>query len=428
MSTADDQGQTNGPPGTSLGDGTPAEQPGYGPRQEDEVSLLDILLVLARHKTLIVRTVLVFTLLGVTYALLAPEEFTSSSKVVREAQQEGGGLPGGLPGGIGGGALSGLGISLGGAASGLTPQAFPDVLKSREVRLAVVRDTFRFPDTERPMTFVEYVNRPPEMLGQILNYTLLLPWTLKGALGEAISGSPPPAVTTEAGEPVIPSEEEDKALEAISNKVSASVNEETGLMTVSATAGGSVLAADLAQSFVKHLQTRVREIRTEKVRDRLQFVKQRFQRANQELETAEERLAQFLKRNQSLNSPRLQFQRDRLQRQVSFKEQLYSELQSQLTQTRLDLQRRQPVVTVVEEPVPPLKRSAPKRTLIVIFGFFFGAFLSMGGVMTSYVSKINSDEESTKKIGEIKEVFGVKKYKRYVKKIGGWGGVEENRD
>ena len=96
-------------------DGTSeADRPGYGPVREDEVSLLDILLVLARHKTLIVRTVLVFTLLGVTYALLAPEEFTSEARVVREAQQKGGGLPGGLPGGIGGGALSGLGISLGG--------------------------------------------------------------------------------------------------------------------------------------------------------------------------------------------------------------------------------------------------------------------------------------------------------------------------
>jgi len=53
MSTADDQ--TNDP---SPGNGAPdAERPGYGrPPREDEVSLLDILLVLARHKTLIGRT------------------------------------------------------------------------------------------------------------------------------------------------------------------------------------------------------------------------------------------------------------------------------------------------------------------------------------------------------------------------------------
>ena len=279
-----------GTPEPSPGNGTP----GYGPPvREHDVSLLDILLVLARHKTLIVRTVLVFTLLGVTYALLAPEEFTSEARVVREAQSESGGLPSGIPTG----ALSGLGISLGGASSGLTPAAYPDVLQSREVRLSVVRDTFRFPDTEQPMTYVNYLNRPSGSLSTVLDYTLWLPWTLKGTLGSAISGPSAPTGTTDTGEPMIPSEEEDEALKSISNKISASVDEETGLMTISVTVGGPKLAASLAESFLGHFTTRVREIRTEKVRERLQFVEGRFQEVEQELETAEEQLAQFLERN-----------------------------------------------------------------------------------------------------------------------------------
>ncbi len=400
MSTADDQGQTDGPPGTPPGDGAPAEQPGYGPRQEDEVSLLDILLVLARHKTLIVRTVLVFTLLGVTYALLAEEEFTSEARVVREAQQESGGLPSGIPGG----ALSGLGINLGGASSGLTPAAYPSVLQSREVRLAVVRDTFRFPDIGRPMTYVDYVNRPAGPLSSVLDYTLWLPWTLKGMLGQAISGSPAPAGTTDTGAPRIPNEEEDEALKAVGNMISASVDEETGLMTISVTAGGPQIAADLTESFLDHFSTRVREIRTEKVRERLEFVEGRFEEAEQELETAEERLAQFLERNQNPTTATLQFRRDRLQRQVSFKEQLYSELQSQLTQTRLDLQRRQPVVTVVEEPVPPMKRSSPQRTLIVLISLILGGVLGAGGAFArTFVENVEEDGEDKKKIDEVRE-------------------------
>ncbi len=398
MSTADDQGQTDGPPGTPPGDGAPAEQPGYGPRQEDEVSLLDILLVLARHKTLIVRTVLVFTLLGVTYALLASEEFTSEARVVREAQQEGGGLPSGIPGG----ALSGLGISLGGASSGLTPAAYPEVLQSREVRLAVVRDTFRFPAAEAPMTFVEYVNRPAGPLSDVLDYTLWLPWTLKGMFGRAMSESPAPAGTTDTGEPLIPSEEEDRALKAVRNMISASVDEETGLMTISVTAGGPRIAADLTESFLDHFSTRVREIRTEKVRERLQFVEGRFEEAEQELETAEERLAQFLEQNQNPTTATLQFRRDRLQRKVSFKEQLYSELQSQLTQTRLDLQRRQPVVTVVEEPMPPMSRSAPQRTLIVLVALFFGGIVGIGSAFVkAFLDNAEENREEQEKISEI---------------------------
>ena len=402
MSESADQtdGAADAPP---PGNGTPgAERPGYaGPPREDEVSLLDILLVLARHKTLIVRTVLVFTLLGVTYALLASEEYTSSAKVVREAQE---GSGGGLPSGIPGGALSSFGISLGGAASGLTPAAFPEVLQSREVRLAVVRDTFRFPDAEHPMTFVEYVNRPAGPFGTVLDYTLFLPWTLKGVLGRAISGSPAPAGTTETGAPIIPSEEENDALEAISNRVSASVSEENGLMTVQLTAGDARLAAELAQSFVAHLRTRIREIRTEKVQERLQFVDRRFQEAQQELEAAEERLAQFLERNQSLNSPQLQFRRDRLQRQVTFKQQLYSELQSQLTQTRLDLQRHQPVVTIVEQPVPPMEPSAPNRTMIVILNLMLGGFLGIGGAfVNTLLERAEEDTDEQEKLAEIKE-------------------------
>jgi uncharacterized protein involved in exopolysaccharide biosynthesis len=363
------------------------------------VSLLDILLVLARHKTLVVRTVLVFTLLGVTYALLAPEKFTSEARVVREAQQEGGSLPGG----ISAGALSGFGINLGSSASGLTPAAYPDVLQSREVRLAVVRDTFRFPDAEQPMTYVDYVNQPTGPLGTVLDYTLFLPWTLKSALGNAVSGSPAPAGTTDAGKPMIPSEEEDEALKSISDKISASVDEETGLMTISVTAGGPQMASSLAESFLDHFTIRVREIRTEKVRERLEFVGGRFQEAGQELEMAEEQLAQFLERNQNPTTASLQFRRDRLQRQVSFKEQLYSELQSQLTQTRLDLQRRQPVVTVVEEPVPPMERSSPQRTLVVLLNIILGGGIGVvGAFVRAFFSRVN-EEEGQQKLEEIRE-------------------------
>jgi uncharacterized protein involved in exopolysaccharide biosynthesis len=253
------------------------------------------------------------------------------------------------------------------------------------------------------MTYVDYVNRPAGPLSTVLDYTLFLPWTLKGMLGQAISGSPAPAGTTDTGELLIPSEEEDEALKSISEKISASVDQETGLMTISVTAGGPQLTADLAESFLGHFIERVRTIRTEKVRGRLAFVEGRFEEAEQELETAEDRLAQFLERNQNPTTATLRFQRDRLQRQVSFKEQLYSELQSQLTQTRLDLQRRQPVVTVVEKPAPPRKRSAPRRSLVVLLSLVLGSILGAMGAF-GHAFFVNTEEtEKREKIDEIRK-------------------------
>ena len=43
---------------------------------------------------------------------------------------------------------------------------------------------------------------------------------------------------------------------------------------------------------------------------------------------------------------------------------------SQLTQVHFKLQRSEPVTTVVEQPVPPMERSALQRLLILFSGVF----------------------------------------------------------
>ncbi len=401
MSTADDQGQTDGPPDSPSGDGAlESGTAGYGPPREDEVSLLDILLVLARHKTLIVRTVLIFAVLGTTYAVFAPEQYTSTTKVVREGKSKGGGsLPGGLP------SLRGLGINLGGATSGITPAAYPEILTSRAVQLAVARDTFFFPGVDRQMTFVQYVNRPPSLLDRVLAYTLKLPWTLKGMFGKAISGSSRRSVgeKNNGGTPVYPTENEERAMDKVSDMVSPSTDPETGIMSISVTAGSPALAASVAQRFRHHMTERVRTLRTERTRRNLRFIEERFGEAEQELEQAEDRLAKFLERNQQVNSATLRFQRDRIQRQVQFKEELYSELQSQRTQARINLKKRQPVVTVVEEAVPPMSRSAPRRTLLVLLSALLGGILGVASAFgKSYLESTEGKDEG-KKIEEIRE-------------------------
>lgn len=365
------------------------------PYAEDEVSLLDILLVIARHKRLIGRTVLVVAVLGVLYAVLKSPEYTSTAQVVRETQAEGGSLPGGIS------ALRGLGINLGGAASGLTPEAYPDILASREVRLAVVRDTFYFAEADTRMTYVQYMDQPPGVVGTVLKYTLKLPWTLKAALTP--EAPPRPVGTDSTGRPVYPSEAEEEAIEAIAGKVSSSVDQESGLMTINVTAGEPGLAAALAQSFLRHLTERVHTIRTDKARQNVTFIEQRFAEAQSKLRAAEERLAQFMDRNQRINSAQLRTEQERLQRQVTFASDLYSELQTQLTQARIELQRSAPVITTVEAPVPPMERSAPKRTLIVLLSVILGGFLGMGAAfVAAFLDSTEDDAEEREKMDEIR--------------------------
>lgn len=381
MSTEEKESQDKGMETT---DGSPPASPKT--YADSEVTLLDGLLIVARKKKVIVYAVAVFTLLGFLYAVLAPTEYTSTAQVVREAPIDATNLPGGLAA-----ISSGLGLSLGARSSGLTPDAYPLILKSREVRLAVARETYYFPDVERRMSYVDYYNREPGVGYLIWKYTVRLPWTLKKELFPA---PPRSAGTDSSGAIVYPTEEEEEAIEDLLARVSSSVDIESGIMSIRFTAGDPGPAASITHRFLSHLTERVRSIRTSKTRQTLDFVSQRFENAKQELRQAEEELARFTDRNQSINSARLQTERDRLQRQVRFASDLYSDLQKQVTQSRIEVQRSEPVITIVEEPVPPLERSSPKRTILLVMSVILG-FLA--GVVLAFVSYYVDAEAGTDK-------------------------------
>jgi uncharacterized protein involved in exopolysaccharide biosynthesis len=254
--------------------------------------------------------------------------------------------------------LSGLGISLGVASQGgLSKNSYPAVLKSREVRLSVVRDTFRIPSTDTTATLVEYFGEKEASLCHIFTPTILG--------GQRASGRNFKM-------------EEEQAIQRVQDMVMAYQNPQTGLMRISVTAGDPQLASQVANSLVEHLTARVRHIRTRKAREKSEFISQQFEKANEKLSAAEERLADFLERNKNIQSAELQTKRDRLEREVRFETSLYSELQGQLTQAELELKRREPVLTTVEEPIPPREPIAPQWPRLIVMILMTGTAFDGG--------------------------------------------------
>jgi len=377
---------------------------------DDRILLVDLLLTLSRGRGLIVLSILAFGLLGVLYAASVPSEYTATSEVIREAGAEGSGqeLPQGLS------SVQGLGLDLGEPSAGLTPASYPKIATSREVRLAVARDTFYFPSAGRRATFVDHVNRPAGLLDRTLRYTLWLPWTLAEAIGPLLGGpeAAPPVASDSSDTLIYPTDAEERAIAALNDRISASSGDAGtldggSLMTISTTATDPTLAARLNERVIAHLRTRVRELRTETTRENLAFIETRFEEVQQELDAAEERLSQFLERNRSVltggNEPQLAFRRERLRREVRFKEQLYSQLQTQVTQTRLQLQREQPVVTIAEKAAPPTEASAPNWSLTLVLFLSLGVFFGvLGAVLRSMYRSHQEVPENQEKMQEVR--------------------------
>ena len=363
-------------------------------QEEEEISLIDILLIVVRNQRIIVTCAFLAGILGILVAIFSAREYTSSARLIRELETEatspsfGGNLS----------FLRGMGVNLGATSAGLTPDAYPDIVKSREVRLAVVQDTFYFPDLGRQATFVEYATQDPGFVEILVDYTIGLPWTIK----DKLSNDDSPVPTGVGG--IYPTKDEEEALIEISTMLGTGLDVESGLMTISVSSPYPSLSAELTQSFVDNLVERVREIRTLKARRNLEFIRQQFEEAALELQMAENELASFEDRNNNIQRARLMTERARLQRQVTFKSDLYSSLQAQLTQAQVNLLRSEPVITLLERPVPPMEPSGSSRMVMVIWFTFLGFFAGVGiAFVNAFVQQRRSHEKDRLKIEELQE-------------------------
>jgi uncharacterized protein involved in exopolysaccharide biosynthesis len=361
--------------------------------EDRTIQLLDLLVLLARGRDLLIGLIAVFLGLGVVYGIVSSAEYKASARVVPESPGKGAQGLSGLGGGIS--ALQGFGINLGSLGQdGLSKDAYPEVLKSREVRLAVVRDTFDLRGTDTTTTLVEYFNSESSVIPEVKD-------RIKSVF--SVWGRD---VGREHKRTGYPSLEEELAIRRVQEMVTSYQNPQNGLMEISVTAGDPGLATEMVNSFLTHLSSRVRSLRTRKAQENLQFIEQRFEEAQEQLSEAEQKLADFVDRNQNINTAELRTKRDRLERQVRFKSNLYTELQAQRTQAELDLKRSEPVLTMVERPVPPLEPVAPQWLLIIVLSIIMGTVLGVSTVLIrAYFSGENTTGKRRAKLQEVRNAF-----------------------
>jgi uncharacterized protein involved in exopolysaccharide biosynthesis len=150
------------------------------------------------------------------------------------------------------------------------------------------------------------------------------------------------------------------------------------LITLECKAGSATLAADICSAILDEIVKHNTDVRGSKARQNREFVQTQLDTAKKELDSATEAFATFTARNRKIVSPALEADKDRLERQVRVKEDVYNTLSRQLVLARIEEQETRPSIELVERPQPPLVRSAPARTRTVIMAGFVGLILGCG--------------------------------------------------
>ncbi len=329
---------TPSPAGDERQDTTSAAGRQGWPEDVETVSLLELASVLVKRWRIVVGLPLAAAVLAAVVSLVIAPRYTAIATFVPETESEGLRLPSGISGLA---AQFGIAVPSGGGAN--SPAFYAKVLDSRTLKDQVLLASF--PD--------------PRTTEQTDSATLLEILEVEGDT---------------------PFKRLEEGRVKLDDRISVNVDNETNVVAVSAETRYPTLSADVANLFIDLLNRFNLETRQSNAQERRRFIEERVEEAQDELRTAEEDLQRFLEQNRQFRgSPDLTFQYERLERQVTIKQEVLTTLRRQYEEARIQEVNDTPVITVIDRAVPPEEKSSPKRRQNVILAFFAGGVLGVAG-------------------------------------------------
>ena len=335
---------------------------------EDEIDLLELAKTIWNKRLFICKIVGIGAFLGVIVALLSPKEYKSTSTLMPEYSTESQGGASSLLRQYGG--LLGIsGGSYNSNSNAIRVDLYPNIVQSTNFQMQLMQQPFYFSDIDTTATLFEYYTElnSAGVLGFVAEYTIGLPGKILGAIlpKKELMTSVPGA--SEESLVLNLSEEEFEVVETLRGKISASLDEESGIVSVTVTLPDNVAAAAVTEYTIRELTEYLTEYRTEKVLRDLTFVEEQLVTAKIRFEEAQQALAAFRERYQGSLSIRNQTEEQRLQSEYQVAFNLYNGLTQQFEEARLKVQEETPVFKTLEPVQVPLNDETPGAMILIVF-------------------------------------------------------------
>jgi uncharacterized protein involved in exopolysaccharide biosynthesis len=163
--------------------------------------------------------------------------------------------------------------------------------------------------------------------------------------------------------------------------VTAELDRPSAVVTVEVETDNPQLSARIAERLLEMLNRFNLETRQSQAAAERRFTERRLAEAKGELLEVENRLQAFLEVNRDVGtSPLLRFRQERLEREVSIRQQVVSALAQNYEQARIDEVRDIPLITIVEAPearaLPDSRMLLLRGMLALVAGALLGSLLA----------------------------------------------------
>lgn len=171
------------------------------------------------------------------------------------------------------------------------------------------------------------------------------------------------------------------ALQKLQNRIGATAAQRTGVVTLRVVDPSPRVALALNQRMLALLNEFNISRRRTQASEQRSFVEERLAQARDALRVSEERLRNFLAANRGfIPSSEASFERQRLERDVSTRSQVYLSLLQSFEQAKVEEIRAAPLIAVIQPPELPVgpepRRLARKGIVAFLIGAVLGLFLA----------------------------------------------------
>ncbi|MDE5709304.1 MAG: chain-length determining protein [Alistipes sp.] len=338
---------------------------------EEEIDVLELVRKVWAERKLVLRWCGFAAIVGLIVAFSIPKEYTASAVLVPETSSNKNSL-GGL------GALASMaGINMGSMsdADAVNPDLYPDVVSSVPFAIGLFPVEVGTLDGKLTTDLYDYLKN--HIRRPWWGVALSAPFKALGWCISLFREEMPESDGTNV-DPFRLMPDENRIVEALGHRISVAVDKKNSLVTLSVTMQDPLIAATLADTVMRNLQTYVTDYRTNKARNDLKFTQQLYDEAQHDYYSAQQRYARYMDANQNVVRRSVRTEQERLQNEVNLAYNVYNQVAQQLQLARAKVQESTPVYAVVKPACVPLRAARPSKILI-LGGFVFLAFAMAAG-------------------------------------------------
>ncbi len=349
-----------------------------GGNTQTNLDLKTILQKIYQGRKTIYRAMAIAFVVGVFLVILTPKTYQTKVVLLAESNAKNGG--GGLLGQLGSmsnlnvGDLIGLNINSS-SNEALTSDLYPDIVKSTPFLLDLLQQKITYPGNGKLMTVAEYLRK----------YASPSPAGIPGYILGKITGSSKknPEIKKYTTGVLKLTKQQNDLLKTLKEMITVTVQNQEGkllkkkskIFSLTVEAQNPEISALLADSVMNCLKRYVVDYNTRKATKDLEFIKARYDDARQNYYLAQKRLANYSDSNNNVILKSVAVKKERLTREFNLAATIYTSLAQLYEKAKIRVQDHTPVFTVIEPPKVPLRKSAPKTTLILIGLLLVGAFI-----------------------------------------------------